>query len=145
MLTDEFANLSFFQKHVIIFGNYWYRLSTYIVGFCFMDTGPLASGLAFSGYDEKTGKPMFNKARNVGIRGLLFTDKVKNWLACWNTSVHEWLKNYVFMRCLPSDPAKRGQGTVKASFIAFFVSAIWHGFYPGFFAFFFGAFLMDTH
>lgn len=25
------------------------------------------------------------------------------------------------------------------------VSAIWHGFYPGFISFFFGAFLMDTH
>jgi D-alanyl-lipoteichoic acid acyltransferase DltB (MBOAT superfamily) len=56
--------------------------------------------------------------------------------------VHEWLKNYVFMRGL--DNKKRGS-TTKASLIAFMTSGIWHGFYPGFIFFFFGAFLMDYH
>ena len=126
-------------------GNFWLRVSTYIVGFCFMDMGPLASGLAYNGIDEQTKELKFNKVTNVNIKGLILTDKVKNFLASWNISVHEWLKNYVFMRKLPTDPKKRGQGIPLASLLTFSVSAIWHGFYPGFLLFFFGGFLMDYH
>lgn len=43
------------------------------------------------------------------------------------------------------DNKKRGSGTTLAALVTFMVSAIWHGFYPGFFAFFIGAFLMDNH
>jgi hypothetical protein len=42
------------------------------------------------------------------------------------------------------DNKKKGGVTVPA-LITFMVSAIWHGFYPGFVFFFFGAFLMDLH
>jgi lysophospholipid acyltransferase len=69
-------------------------------------------------------------------------NKVKNFLASWNISVQSWLKCYVFMRMLENN--KRG-GAAKASLVTFMVSGIWHGFYPGFAAFFFGAFLMDYH
>lgn len=34
---------------------------------------------------------------------------------------------------------------MKAAMITFLVSAIWHGFYPGFLAFFIGAALLDYH
>lgn len=37
------------------------------------------------------------------------------------------------------------ESPVFASLVTFIVSAIWHGFYPGFLAFFIGAFLMDYH
>ncbi len=49
----------------------------------------------------------------------------------------------MFLRML--DNNKRGKGTTVAAAVTFMVSAIWHGFYPGFFAFFIGAFLMDYH
>jgi lysophospholipid acyltransferase len=75
--------------------------------------------------------------------GLFWTMKIKYFLSCWNISVHEWLKNYVFMRMLPT--GSRGKGIAKASFLTMMVSAIWHGFYPGFFFFFLGAFIMDFH
>ena len=34
-------------------------------------------------------------------------------------------------------------GNALAAFVSFAVSAIWHGFYPGFYSFFIGAFLLD--
>lgn len=67
--------------------------------------------------------------------------RVKDFLANWNISVHEWLKYYVFLRQL--DNKKRGGSNLRAAMITFLVSAIWHGFYPGFFVFFIGAGLMD--
>lgn len=117
------------------------RMNTYIIGFCFMDCTMLASGLAFNGRDEK-GNERHDRVKSVVINGLIFTHKVKNFLQCWNISTHEWLKNYVFLRMLNNQ--KRG-GQEFAALVTFMVSAIWHGFYPGFFSFFFGAFLMDMH
>lgn len=54
MTTKEYFDQSLFQKHVSFMGNMLCRISTYIVGFCFMDAGVLASGLAYNGFDEKT-------------------------------------------------------------------------------------------
>jgi len=141
MLTDEFAQFNIGWKMIYFLGNMWLRMATYVIGFCFMDCGILASGLAYSG--AKDGEDHFDAVRNVNIKVLVFTNKVKYFLSCWNISVHEWLKNYVFMRMLPT--GTRGKGIAKASFMSFMVSAIWHGFYPGFFSFFIGAFLMDFH
>lgn len=46
------------------------------------------------------------------------------------------------MRLLPNN--KKGNSLIP-SCVTFLVSAIWHGFYPGFLSFFFGGFLMDYH
>jgi lysophospholipid acyltransferase len=75
------------------------------------------------------------------IKGLLTSNKVKDFLASWNISVHEWLKYYVYLRLL--DKKSRGSGNAFAALVSFFVSAIWHGFYPGFYSFFFGCFVVD--
>ena len=66
-------------------------------------------------------------------------------IAYWNMSVQKWLKYYVYMRFLSSDPNKRGKGTELAALMTFIVSAIWHGFYPGYIVFFFWIFVFDQH
>lgn len=108
-----------------------------------MDCGPIASGLAYNGIVDES--PKFDRVTSVKLRVIWFTDKVKTFLSGWNISVHDWLKNYVFMRMLPTDRSKGRKGQTKAALTTFMVSAIWHGFYTGFFSFFFGCFLMDTH
>jgi lysophospholipid acyltransferase len=47
----------------------------------------------------------------------------------------------VYLRLL--DNKKRGGNNVFAALVSFMVSAIWHGFYPGFYSFFIGAFILD--
>lgn len=54
MLTDEFASHSLIWKIAFSVGllkNVMYR--TYMIGWCLMEVGPIASGLGFNGYDEK--------------------------------------------------------------------------------------------
>ena len=58
-------------------------------------------------------------------------------------SAHNWLKHYVYLRQL--DNNKKGGFNFRATFITFIMSAIWHGFYPGYYIFFTGAGLMDYH
>ena len=47
-----------------------------------------------------------------------------------------------FHRFWPND--KKKNLNAKAALTTFMVSAVWHGFYPGFYLFFSGAFLLDT-
>jgi len=68
---------------------------------------------------------------------------VKDFFNNWNISAHNWLKYYVFMRQL--DNKKKGGVNFTSTTVTFTVSAIWHGFYPGYYVFFTGAALMDYH
>ena len=57
-------------------------------------------------------------------------------LVYWNMSIHIWLKYNVYTRVLGSSGIFKGN-KVMASFITFFVSALWHGFYSTYFISFF--------
>jgi lysophospholipid acyltransferase len=115
---------------------------TYLVGWCLMECGPIASGLSFNGYDE-VGNARHDKVQSANIYKLETSYKVKDFLANWNISAHEWLKHYVYVRQL--DNKQRGHVNGNAAMITFVVSAVWHGFYPGYYVFFIGAGLMDVH
>ena len=46
-----------FEKVLYLYGVTKQVSQTYLCGFCLMDIGPIACGLAFNGYDKETGKP----------------------------------------------------------------------------------------
>ena len=117
-------------------------MQTYLVGWCLMECGPIASGLSYNGRDEKTGEAKHDRVRSCVIWELETSYRVKDFLAAWNISAHMWLKHYIFIRMLPTGK-KSAKSTAVASLATFIVSAIWHGFYPGFYVFFLGAGLMD--
>jgi lysophospholipid acyltransferase len=57
----------------------------------------------------------------------------------WNRSTHHWLKYYIFLRLV-----KKGErDKLTPIFCTMMVSAVWHGFYPGYFVFFVGAGFWD--
>ena len=138
-LTEEFKSYGILKK---IWFQYWgvqIGMSKYMTGFSFMEAGPIASGLSFNGVVD--GQPRHDRIKSVNVWTISTATTVKDMFANWNMSVHEWLKNYVFLRLL--DSKKKGSSTFTASMTTFFVSAIWHGFYPGFFVFFAGAAFLD--
>lgn len=69
-----------------------------------------------------------------------FSYKVNDFLGAWNISVHMWLKYYVYLRLIKRD--KKGIQLVPI-ISTFIVSAIWHGFYPGYYLFFLASGIMD--
>jgi hypothetical protein len=48
--TPEFRDLSPVMKGVHMMGTLFFKMNTYVIGFCFMDSAVIASGLAFNGY-----------------------------------------------------------------------------------------------
>lgn len=135
-------NPSLFYKFGYLWGALKCIMSTYLVGFCFMEVGAIGSGLGYNGNDEN-GNPKFDRVLSCNIYKLETSYKVKDFLANWNISTHQWLKYYVYLRMLPNN--KRAAINASAALATFTVSAIWHGFYPGFFVFFIGAGLLDYH
>lgn len=77
---------------------------TYYVGFCFMESTMIASGLGFT-YD-RDGKKNYNSEKSVHIEGIESAHEVSTCLRYWNMSVHNWLKYYVMIRVM--DKNKRG-------------------------------------
>ena len=123
------------EKMAYLYGVTKQMSQTYLVGFCLMDVGPIACGLAFNGYEKDTGKPKFDRVQSVNLWNYEFSCTVKDLIASWNMSVAKWLKYYVYLRFLPNDKSKGG-GAAKAIFATFLASAVWHGFYPGHYIFF---------
>ena len=119
-------------------------MQTYIIGFLFMECGPIACGLGFNGYD-KDGNPKFDRVQNVILWNMEFTSTVKDFFASWNMTTQKWLKYYIFIRMLPNDRNKSGgkNSLVLASAVTFATSAVWHGFYPGVHMFFMMIFILD--
>lgn len=71
---------------------------TYYVGFCFMEATMTATGLS---YDEKPdGTIEYNAFPSVQIWTIESAHEVSTCLRAWNISVHNWLKYYVFIRCM---------------------------------------------
>ena len=142
-LTNDFKQTPFLEKVPIMIGTLFLMMSSYVTGFCFLECGVIASGFSYNDEEsiDSTTTPKHDKIKSVLIKGLLTSYRVKDFLASWNISVHEWLKYYVYLRLLNNK--KRGKGNTFAALASFMVSAIWHGFYPGFYCFFTGAFIMD--
>jgi len=115
---------------------------TYLIGWCLMDVGPIASGLSFNGYNEN-GDVKFDRVRSMDHWKLITSTSVKTIIETWNISAHAWLKHYVFMRQLQN--GKRAKSNLMPTLNTFLVSAVWHGFYPGYYYFFFWVSLFDYH
>ena len=89
------------------------------------------------GYDRTDDKVHWNGIENISPIQFETSQNTKALLESWNKNTNRWLKEYVYLRVTP---AGRKPGFV-ATLATFVTSAIWHGFYPGYyFAFVTGAF-----
>ena len=74
------------------------------------------------GYDSKTSG--WNNVANMDIVSFEGAQSIRNASRSWNQQTQSWLERYVYTR----------SGNSLA--LTYFVSALWHGFYPGYYFFF---------
>lgn len=79
------------------------------------------SGLGFNGYTE-SGSPKWDLVSNVDILGFEFSSNLRNAINSWNKGTNAWLRMVAYER------VKRN-GVIYT----FALSALWHGFYPGYY------------
>jgi len=83
-------------------------------------------------YDEDD----FTKIQSVRIYNFEMEIDPNEKLHYWNRTVHLWLKYQVFFRLINLEHKFFKKNFALASLIVFVISAVWHGFYPGYYIFF---------
>ncbi|KFA65387.1 hypothetical protein S40285_00447 [Stachybotrys chlorohalonatus IBT 40285] len=100
----------------------------------------ILTGLGYKGVDPVTGKVMWNRLQNIDPWAVETAQNPRGYLAGWNINTNNWLRNYVYLRVTP-----RGKKPgFRASLLTFGTSALWHGFYPGYYLTFILASLIQT-
>ncbi|KAI8061625.1 MBOAT, membrane-bound O-acyltransferase family-domain-containing protein [Gongronella butleri] len=95
-----------------------------------LSEGPcMISGISFNGFDKTTNRPLWNRVTPVSV-SVEWSPNIQVTVSRWNMFANRWLKNYVFVRVLPI------VGKSKAGLITYSVSAVWHGFLPGYYIYF---------
>ncbi|KAI5282871.1 lysophospholipid acyltransferase [Ascosphaera aggregata] len=89
----------------------------------------ILSGMGYNGFDAKSGKVYWNALENVDPWSLETAQNPHAYLGSWNKNTNHWLRNYVYLRVTP----KAKKPGFRASLATFGTSALWHGFYPGYY------------
>ncbi len=95
--------------------------------FCFLwaEAACVLAGFGFEGYDLESGRVKgFKGAQNSDIFATETAADVQALTRSWNKRTQGWLERYTYHR------------TGKSLYATYFVSALWHGLYPGWFLFF---------
>lgn len=112
----------------------YYGVWTLTEGACIL------AGLGYNGIDAVTGKVSWNRLQNIDPIAVETAQNPRAYLGGWNMNTNHWLRNYVYLRVTP-----RGKKPgFRASMITFATSALWHGFYPGYYLTFILASLIQT-
>ncbi|CAM1328882.1 MBOAT1 (predicted) [Pycnogonum litorale] len=98
----------------------------YYLGWLLSDAICNASGFGFNGYDCNN-KPLWNGVSNVDVIGFEFGENMRGCLLSWNTTTQLWLKRYAY---------ERVTNKKYKTLYTFLLSALWHGFYPGYYLMF---------
>jgi lysophospholipid acyltransferase len=140
VLGDEFKRYGFFRRIFILhmlgltsrfkYYGVWYLTE----GACIL------SGMGYKGVDPKTGRVQWNRLQNVNPWGIETAQNTRAYLGNWNMNTNNWLRNYMYLRVTP----KGKKPGFRASLATFVTSAIWHGFYPGYYLSFLLAAFLQT-
>jgi lysophospholipid acyltransferase len=89
----------------------------------------ILAGIGYNGFDPVTGKVSWNRLTNIYPWGVESAQNTRAYLENWNIKTNLWLRHYIYLRVTP-----RGKKPgFRASLATFTTSAIWHGFYPGYY------------
>lgn len=129
LLDDSYMTYSLPRRlWVLHMTNFTARMKYY--GVWSMTEGAcILAGLGYNGFDPVTGKVSWNRLSNIYPWGVESAQNTRAYLENWNIKTNLWLRHYIYLRVTP-----RGKKPgFRASLATFTTSAIWHGFYPGYY------------
>ncbi|CAF0824035.1 unnamed protein product [Adineta steineri] len=120
-ISQEMVNSPFFKRlQYLLFSTFCNR-AKYYFAFLLSEAINNAGGLGLNGVDEK-GRPKWNLLTNVKPLQLETATSLKVILDNWNIQTTTWLRRICY------DRLKQGR-----TLGVFVLSALWHGFYPGYY------------
>jgi lysophospholipid acyltransferase len=141
VLSDSFMDYAFPRRIWIVYMvGFATRLKYYGV-WSLTEGACILSGMGYNGFDGKSGKVFWNRLENVDPWALETAQNSHGYLGSWNKNTNHWLRNYVYLRVTP----KGKKPGFRASMATFATSALWHGFYPGYYlTFVLGSFIQTA-
>jgi lysophospholipid acyltransferase len=141
VLSDAFLEFGFLRR---VFTVYMLGFATrfkYYGVWSLTEGACILSGMGYNGFDNKSGKVFWNRLENVDPWSLETAQNSHAYLGSWNKNTNHWLRNYVYLRVTP----KGKKPGFRASMATFATSALWHGFYPGYYmTFVLGSFIQTV-
>ncbi|OQR78626.1 membrane-bound O-acyltransferase domain-containing protein 2-like [Tropilaelaps mercedesae] len=120
LLSDWFSALPFYKKVLCLNAfSFLSRVQYYLV---WKLSEAVCNSSGYGYYVTSDGERRWDGADNIHIFHLETAPSLKVVLDNWNVSTQRWLKHVCYDRQVPS---KTG--------MTFLLSAVWHGFYPGYF------------
>lgn len=109
----------------------------YYIAFLLSESICIASGITFQRISNNNSNTSninkeidsFDRILNVKVLPCETEYSAKAFFQNWNISVHNFLKRNIYFRVLNKDRSN----SISAQILTFFVSAIWHGFYPSYY------------
>ncbi|KAH7484302.1 hypothetical protein KRP22_005475 [Phytophthora ramorum] len=122
ILSDE--DQSMLLKWGRLFVALFLTRAKYYVAWKLAEGATVLSGTGFEGFDEQNNPKGWGSVSNVDILGFELGANVREISRAWNKGTQNWLERYVYTR------------TGNSLLATYSVSALWHGFYPGYYLFF---------
>ena len=140
--TEEFITLSMTYKYFYFMFSMFVVRCKYYVGWQLTQSLIMYCGLNYYTVKNKDGviEHKFDKILSCSIWDIEFNVSTKTRIQYWNRTVHMWLKYHVFLRLIGG---KKKLSHSLSSLITFMISAIWHGFYPVYYLFFFAYYMIE--
>ncbi|CAH0482719.1 unnamed protein product [Peronospora belbahrii] len=122
ILSDE--NQSMLIKWGRLFIALFLTRAKYYVAWKLAEGATVLAGTGCEGFDEQNNPKGWDGVSNVDILGFELGANVREISRAWNKGTQNWLERYVYTR------------TGNSLLATYSVSALWHGFYPGYYLFF---------
>jgi lysophospholipid acyltransferase len=135
-LTDEFLAWPFVARAAYMIATAFLFRPMYYYVWLAVEGALVTMGYGYNGHDPETNKYRWNRASNVRVLAFELAQQPLELPAIWNIATGRWLKYYFYARLVNAGYKN------LANPVTFAVSALWHGFYPGYyFLFAFGPIL----
>lgn len=131
--TQDFETSSFFFKLFLVqMMTFTARLKYYFAWYM-ADSACLLAGI---GYNPSS-RDKYSRSQNAIVSKVDWANCQAEAMSYWNISISRWLRSCVYLRAIESpvpSALKRVVGHRQyATILTRFVSAFWHGFYPGYY------------
>ena len=151
--TKAYAALPFWSR----FAYFWITMTCsrfkYYFAWYLSAAGCISSGLGLSDVQRPAASARssdaaytceWNRCSNADALAVELATSMPQITNNWNKGVNNWLKHYVYFRVEPPSSISRVIPTKSlANVVTKLTSAFWHGFYPAYYLFFVGAFVVN--
>lgn len=132
VLSEEVLAMPFFERWLFTLIALFFCRMKYYFAWKVAEGSCVVAGFGFEGYAEDGSVKGWNGISNMDILGFETATNTAEASKAWNKGTQKWLQRYVYFR------------NSESLIITYFVSAFWHGFYPGYYLFFFSIALVQT-